>query len=109
MNDIKQNILALLQEKKLSIWELIIKNIDIFDDSELNQIYLIINQTDIEKLKELFFYQNSQAKALLDRVINLAREVNEIEKNIENHSKIQNETHLNELIDKNLDFNYSLS
>ena len=84
MTIMKEKLVQILWEKNSPIWEMIIKNIDIFDENELHQIYLIIHQTDIEKLKELFLYQNSQAKALLDRVINIAREIHQTEKIVEN-------------------------
>ncbi len=105
----KDNVIQVLWEKTSPIWEMIIQNIDLFDENELHQIYLMIHQTDIEKLKELFLYQNSQAKALLDRIINIARELNNTEKNIENENISQQNIHLEKLITEKLDLHYSIS
>jgi spore coat protein CotH len=106
---IKQELIKILWEKNSPIFETIIQNIDLFNETELNQIYLILHQTDIEKLKELFLYQNSQSKAILDRIINIAQELNHVEKHIENNINSNKETQLDELIETNLDLNYSIS
>lgn len=105
----KDNVIQILWEKTSPIWEMIINNIDLFDENELRQIYLMIHQTDVEKLKELFLYQNSQAKALLDRIINIARELNHAEKNIEIEDISQKDIHLEKFITENLDLYYSIS
>lgn len=106
---IKTKLIKILGEKNSPIWKTIINNIDIFNEEELHQIYLIIHQTDIEKLKELFLYQNSQTKAILDRIINIAQELNHVEKHIENNIDWNKEIHLEEFIENNLDLNYSIS
>lgn len=109
MTIMKEKLVQILWEKNSPIWEMIIKNIDIFDENELYQIYLIIHQTDIEKLKELFLYQNSQAKALLDRVINIAREIHQTEKIVESIQVQETHSKLEEYIEQSLEINYSLS
>lgn len=109
MTDLKETLIKILWEKNSPIWDMIINHIDIFSHEELHQIHLIINQTDIEKLRELFLYQNSQAKAILDRIINLAHEITHIEKHIENENLTSKEQELEEYIEQNLDLNYVIS
>lgn len=105
MENLKQLILKILYEKHSNIANIIEKNIDIFSQEELHQIYLIINQTDIDKLKELLLYQNKQSQHILDRIIALASEMNEVEKHIENHIKDNSIDNF----EQNLDFNFSIS
>lgn len=109
MTNIKENLIQILWEKNSPIWDMIRDNIDIFSQEELQQIYLIIHQTDIEKLKELFLYQNSQAKAILDRIINLAHEISHVEKHIENEHLNTEKQELEQYIEQNLDLNYVIS
>jgi len=88
---------------------MIIQHIDIFNEEEIKQIYLIIHQTDIEKLKELFLYQNSQTKTLLDRIIQLAQEISHIEKHIENETQTLQQQEVEEYMEQNLELNYIMS
>lgn len=109
MSHVKEKIIQILWEKNSPIGKNIIEHIDIFSAQELEQIYLIIHQTDVEKLKSLFLYQNSQAKIILDRIIQLAHEATHIDKHIENEITNETKRELEEYIEQNLDFNYIMS
>lgn len=109
MTNLRENLIQILWEKNSHIWNMILEHINIFSQEELHQIHLIIHQTDIDKLKELFLYQNSQAKAILDRIINLAHEMTHIEKHIEKEKSSSNETELEQYIEQNLELNYVIS
>lgn len=105
--NLKEKIIPLLKDKHSKIWEIIITNIDLFDENELNQIYLIIHQNDIEKLKELYLYNTSKSKNILDRILNLAKELNHIEKHVEEIKNKEEEKSLDDYLNSNL--NYSIS
>lgn len=104
-NELKQ----ILAERNSPICDTLGKHIDIFNDTELQQIYLILHQSDTEKLKELYLYQNSQAKSMLDRIISLARELSTVETQVEMIMKETKETHLEEIIEQSIDLHYSIS
>lgn len=105
----RTELIQILEEKNSPICHTIAKHLDIFDESEIKQIYLILHQTDIEKLKELYLYQNSQAKAMLDRIIWVARELSQVEIHVETILTNQKETQLEEIIEQSIDLHYSIS
>lgn len=104
-NELKQ----ILEEKNSPICHTIAKHLDIFNDTEVSQIYMILHQTEVEKLKELYLYQNSQAKMMLDRIIWVARELSQIETHVETILSSQKETQLEEIIEQSIDLHYSIS
>ena len=109
MSQLKEHIIQILWEKNSPIATSIIEHIDIFSPQELEHIYLIIHQTDIEKLKSLFLYQHSQAKIILDRIIQLAHETHHIDKHIEQEFIYSENQELEQYLEQNLDFNYVIS
>lgn len=82
MTKTKQNIIEMLSLKQNRLTEKIIENIDFFSEQELQEIYLILNQSDPEKLKEAWHYKNKQMMQTIDKINEIWLKLHKIEKEI---------------------------
>lgn len=102
MNEIKEKLLEILKNKQNKLTDKIIQNIDLFDEKEVYEMYLILHQTDVEKLKEAWHYKNNMLLKTIDKINMIWFEINKIEKEIivleesrENSELLQVEHNLN--------------
>lgn len=99
MQRLREDIIRLLREKELKITKTIIENIDIFNREELKQLYLIINQDDPEKLKELLIYQKNNSLNALDRIMELNKQALKLEKDYINQKETKEQKDLDKILE----------
>lgn len=68
MDETKQKLLELLEAKGNKLTDKIIQNLDLFDEKEVYEMYLIMVQTDVEKLKEAWHYKNNMLLKTIDKI-----------------------------------------
>ena len=68
MNEIKEKLIQILKTKENKLSRKIIEHINTFSDSEIYEMYAIMNQEDPEKLKEAWHYKNRQMMRTIDKI-----------------------------------------
>lgn len=106
MSEIRDKIIELYWHSSSPVYKNLIDNIGIFSDNEINQLYMIINQTDTEKLKQVLIYQDNIIKSSIDKLTSLAKEVHQIEQEYKNNKKEEEANEAEKFLETNLQLIY---
>lgn len=88
----KEKLIEILKEKNNKLTEKIIANIDYFDEQEIYEMYAILNQEDVEKLKEAWYYKNNLLMQTIDKINMIWFEIKKIEKQINTLEETREQT-----------------
>ncbi|MDD4151274.1 MAG: hypothetical protein PHR68_01545 [Candidatus Gracilibacteria bacterium] len=88
----KEKLIEILKQKQNKLTEKIIANIDHFSEQEIYEMYAIMTQEDIEKLKEAWHFKNKQLMQTIDKINMIGFEIKKIEKQINTLEETREQT-----------------
>lgn len=80
MNELQLHVVKLLEAKNNSTSKKIIEDIELFSMQELQELRLMLEQTDIEKLKQALDYKNEQLNSTIDKINEIWTKVYELDR-----------------------------
>lgn len=101
----KEKLIEILKEKNNKLTEKIIANINHFSEQEIYEMYAILNQDDVEKLKEAWHYKNNLLMQTIDKINMIWFEIKKIEKQINTLEETREQTDIIH-IENNLNLAY---